>query len=186
LAEDIVIVSIPQPAVALLPPDLFRATPENTAIVDTGNYYPRARDGVIAEIEDGQLESEWVASRIGRPVVKAFNMIKASSLANNGREPGTPGRVAIGIAGDDPQAKTRVTVLIDQIGFDVVDGGLLADSWRLQPGTIGYCHDYDAITLRAAFTATDPSRVAQYRHEADAFAIELIRLFGSVAAVGAA
>ena len=40
--------------------------------IDTGNYYPRQRDGRIAEIEQGMTESRWVSTRLGRPVVKAF------------------------------------------------------------------------------------------------------------------
>jgi hypothetical protein len=39
-------------------------------VIDTGNYYP-VRDGRIAAIEEGQLESEWVAERLARPVVKS-------------------------------------------------------------------------------------------------------------------
>lgn len=186
MAEDIVILSIPQMAIASLSPNLFAATPRSSAIVDTGNYYPRTRDGVIAEIEGGMLDSEWVASRIGRPVVKAFNMIKARSLATGGSERGAPDRIAIGVAGDDVEQRTRVATLIDQIGFDAVDVGPISESWRLQPGTIGYCHNYDAVTLRAALSATDQSRIAQYRRDGDAFGGELVRLLGSVAAVGAA
>lgn len=186
MAPDLVVLSIPQAAVASLPPDLFGETPETTVIVDTGNYYPRTRDGFIAEIEEGLLESEWVARRIGRPVVKAFNIIKARSLATGGREPGTPDRIALAIAGDDPAARERVAIFIDQIGFDPVDAGDLSESWRMHPGTIGYCHNYDALTLRAALAAANRSWIAHYRLESDAFATEQVRLHGSVAAVGAA
>jgi predicted dinucleotide-binding enzyme len=185
-AEDIVILSIPQAAVASLPAELFAATPAGAAIVDTGNYYPATRDGAIAAIDDGLLDSEWVASRIGRPVVKAFNMIKARSLATNGSAPGTPERIAIAVAGDDPETRARVAALIDDIGFDPVDGGTLSESWRMQPGTIGYCHDYDALTLRAALAAGNPDRIADYRRDGDAFGSELVKLLGSVEAVGAA
>ncbi len=187
MAEDIVVLSIPQLAIASLPPSLFDVTPATAAIVDTGNYYPQTRDGVITEIENGMLDSEWVASKIGRPVVKAFNMIKARSLATGGKPLGTPHRIALGIAGDGMQARARVATLIDQIGFDVVDAGALSESWRLQPGTIAYCHDYDAATLRAALAATtDRSRIAQYRRDADAFATEHVRLLGSIDAVSRA
>jgi predicted dinucleotide-binding enzyme len=184
-ARDIVVLSIPFPAVASLAPKLFAHTPEGAAIVDTNNYYPRARDGVIAEIEGGVLESEWVAGQIGRPVIKAFNMIKARSLATDGAPRGTPFRGAIGVAGDDASQKALVSTLIDQIGFDVVDAGPISESWRLHPGTIGYCHGYDALTLRAALAATNRSHIGHYRQEAEDFALAQIKLFGSVDAVGA-
>lgn len=185
-AADIVVLSIPQGVVRSLTPALFAATPVAAAIIDTGNYYPSVRDGVVPEIEDGLLDSEWVSSRIGRPVVKAFNMIKASSLAEKGRPSGAPDRIAISIAGDDAEARAKVATLIDQIGFDVVDAGVLSESWRMHPGTIGYCNNYDAITLRAALAAGDQSLIAQYRRMSDAFAAELIKAYGSVDAVGAA
>jgi 8-hydroxy-5-deazaflavin:NADPH oxidoreductase len=185
-AEDIVVLSVLPGVIASLSPEFFAATPAGAAIVDTSNYYPRTRDGIIPEIEGGMLESEWVASRIGRPVVKAFNMLKASSLAGDGTPPGTPNRIAIGLAGDDAQHRARVAQLIDQIGFDAVDVGPLCESWRLHPGTLGYCHNYDAITLRAALAATKKPLIGHYRREADDFATELVKLFGSVDAVGAA
>lgn len=185
-ADDIVILSIPQIAIASLPHDLFAATPSTAAIVDTGNYYPQARDGQIAEIEDGLLESEWVAQKIGRPVIKSFNMLKASSLAERGSTSGTPGRIALGIAGDSSPARPLVATLIDQIGFDVVDAGDLSESWRLQPGTIGYCHDYDANTLSAAFAATSREWIAHYRKEADLFALEQIKRLGGIDALSRA
>lgn len=31
--------------------------------------------------------------------------------------------------------------LLDTMGFDAIDGGLLAESWRYQPGTPAYCPD---------------------------------------------
>lgn len=185
MAEDIVVLTIPQKAVLDLSADLFAVKADASVIVDTGNYYPRARDGVIAEIESGMLDSEWVARQIGQSIVKAFNMITATDLATGGRQSGTHGRIAIAVAGDELAAKARVSTLIDQIGFDPVDTGALSESWRQQPGTIGYCHGYDATRLRAAMAATDPSRIAEYRQDSDAFGSELVKIFGSAAAAGA-
>ena len=41
-------------------------------------------------------------------------------------------------------AKAQVTQLFDEIGFDTVDLGPLAESWRIQPGTPGYGPRLDA------------------------------------------
>ena len=81
---EIVIVTIPQIAVPDLPNDLFDGVPEDVVVVDTGNYYP-IRDGRIDAIEDGQVESMWVAEHLGRSVIKAFNNIVFHSLLENGR-----------------------------------------------------------------------------------------------------
>jgi 8-hydroxy-5-deazaflavin:NADPH oxidoreductase len=57
--------------------------------------------------------------------------------------------------------------LVDSLGFDAIDGGPLADSWRQQPGTPAYCRDLDAEGLAAALAQADPRQVARYRAEAD-------------------
>ena len=47
---DVVIISIPLKNIAKLPPDLFKGVPGGVVVVDTGNYYPRQRDGRIDPI----------------------------------------------------------------------------------------------------------------------------------------
>ena len=47
-------------------------------------------------------------------------------------------------------AKTAVLRLVDEVGFDPVEGGDLDDSWRQQPGTPAYCQDLDAAALQRA------------------------------------
>jgi hypothetical protein len=58
--------------------------------------------------------------------------------------------------------------LVDALGFDPVDGGVLDDSWRQQPGTPAYCHDLEATALRRALAEADRSRIAEYRAEREA------------------
>lgn len=163
---EIVIVTIPQRAVLDLPSDLFAGVPEDVVVVDTGNYYP-ARDGRIEAIEDGQVESAWVAEHLGRPVVKAFNNIVSRSLLENGRPKGVPGRIALPVAGDPPEARQKVMSLVDELGFDPVDAGSLEDSWRQQPGTPCYAADLDAPRLEQALAAAEWSLVPEYRGKAD-------------------
>ena len=88
-AGDVVIVSIPVKNISLLPPGLFEGVAENVVVVDTGNYYPQQRDGRIDPIENGATETRWVADRLGRPVVKAFNNIYAQHLLEHGKPKGT-------------------------------------------------------------------------------------------------
>jgi 8-hydroxy-5-deazaflavin:NADPH oxidoreductase len=163
-AADVVIIAVPEKAVPRLPRDILAAS--SAVVVDTGNYYP-SRDGRIAEIEDGLAESEWVARVLGVPVVKAFNNIVAPSLATRGVPAGTPGRVCLSVAGDDPRAKEAVLGLLDALGFDGIDAGSLADSWRQQPGSPAYCRDLDADGLSAALAQADAGQIARYRAEAD-------------------
>lgn|SRR5215831_1841731 len=64
---DVVIVTIPEGRIPGLPKDLFAGVSDDVVVVDTGNYYPRERDGRIPEIEGGTPESRWVEKQLGRP-----------------------------------------------------------------------------------------------------------------------
>ncbi|MDX6283485.1 MAG: 8-hydroxy-5-deazaflavin:NADPH oxidoreductase [Kribbellaceae bacterium] len=160
---ELVVVTIPEGKVPGLPAGLLDGAADGAVIVDTGNYYPQ-RDGRIAGIEDeGLTESAWVAQQLGRPVVKAFNNIMAQHLLDNGVAAGTPGRIALPVAGDDQQAKEKVFRLIDELGFDAVDTGTLADSWRQQPGSPVYVADADADGVRKLLAEATPERQPAFR-----------------------
>lgn len=160
---DVVIVTIPEKNIPRLPPDLFKGVPESVVVVDTGNYYPRQRDGRIEGIETGMLESRWVEQQLNRPVIKAFNNIYAEHLLKKGQPKGTPGRIALPVAGDDPTAKAMVLQLIDELGFDGVDAGSLDESWRQQPGTPVYTKDFDAEGVRGALMEATKERKPVWR-----------------------
>lgn len=162
-AGDVVIVTIPQRNVPSLPAGLFAKTPKSVVVVDTGNYYPRQRDGRIDGIENGLTESRWVEKQLGRPVVKAFNNIYAEHLFKLGRPKGSPGRIALPVAGDDAAAKGVVLRLIDELGFDGVDAGGLDESWRQQPGTPVYVTDLDANSMRSALAKASKERKPEWR-----------------------
>jgi 8-hydroxy-5-deazaflavin:NADPH oxidoreductase len=162
-SSDLVIVSIPTKAVPDLPHGLFANVPDDVIVIDTCNYHPELRDGRIAEIDAGMLDSQWVAHVLGHPVIKAFNNIFASSLSEKGAAKGVGGRIALSVGGDDATAKTRVLHLVDELGFDPVDAGGLDESWRQQPGTPAYCQDLDAAALRRALAEAEYIGIADYR-----------------------
>jgi predicted dinucleotide-binding enzyme len=147
---DIVIVTIPLKAIGTVPV----APLAGKIVIDTNNYYPQ-RDGHIAELDS---ESTTTAELLQRhlpssKVVKAFNHIYAAELTTHPLPKGTPNRRALAIAGNDAEAKAAVTRLIDEFGFDVVDIGPLADSWRIQRDTPGYGPRRNAEQLRQDLAA---------------------------------
>ena len=160
---DALVVSIPQGRIPDLPKGLFAGLPRHAVVVDTGNYYPRVRDEAIAPIEAGTPESQWVADQVGRPVIKAFHSILAQSLAEEGREAGADNRIALPVAGDDAEAKRIVIGLVNDAGFDGIDAGSLAESWRQQPGTPAYCTDLGADELRRALSAAEKDSAPRKR-----------------------
>jgi predicted dinucleotide-binding enzyme len=162
----VVVLSIPQRAVAALPTALFANLDPHVVVIDTNNYYP-SRDGRIEAIEAGQVESEWVAEQIGRPVIKAFNNIVAPSLAAKTAPSRSAGRLALSVAGDPETARAKVLHLVDELGFEPVDAGPLSESWRQQPGTPCYCKDLGAAAMKAAFAQADHRQIAAYRAQAD-------------------
>jgi predicted dinucleotide-binding enzyme len=165
--RDVAVITIPQLKVPDLPGDLFTGVSDDVVVINTNNYYPRRRDGRIEAIENGMTESRWVAERVGRPaVVKAFNNVQALHLRDHGHPPGDPERFALPYAGDDPAAKATVAALIEELGFDAVDGGGLDDSWRQQPGTAAYGTDLGADALRAALAGASPERPSDFRADA--------------------
>ena len=164
--KELVIVAIPERGVPALPRGLFAGLPAQLTVIDAGNYYP-SRDGQIAAIDAGQTESGWVGDQIGRPVIKAFNTIYFKSVLEKGAPNGSPGRIALSVAGDPASARATVLTLVDELGFDPVDAGGIEDSWRLQPGTPCYGKELDTPRLKAALAAADQSRIPEYRKAAD-------------------
>jgi len=160
---DVVVITIPEKNILKLPAGLFDGVAGNVIVVDTGNYYPQQRDGRIEAIENGLPESRWVEQQIGRPVVKVFNNIQAKHLLELGRPIGSPGRIALPVAGDDAHAKSVILGLVDALGFDGIDAGGLDESWRQRPGTPVYGTDLDAQGVRRALAQAHPERITEFR-----------------------
>lgn len=152
-AADIAVVAIPMKAYA----DVPAAALAGKIVIDTNNYYP-ARDGQIGELDNGTFTSAGLLQKhlASSTVVKAFNSIQFDQLASEGTPNGTPGRRALAISGDDVQAKAAVTDLINRFGFDTVDAGPLAESWRIEPGAPAYGARMDVAELTKALAEARP------------------------------
>jgi hypothetical protein len=169
-AADLVVVTVPLGRYRDLPLPALAGT----IVLDTMNYYP-ARDGTIATLEDeSTTTSQLLAAALpDSRVVKVFNNIFFAHLAALPRPPGAPDRSALPIAGDDADAKARVTALLDSLGYDAVDVGPLAEGWRFQRDTAAYGLPYAADPLdwaagaRPADAATVAVAVAAARRYRD-------------------
>ena len=154
-AGDIVVVTVPLKN--------YRDTPvaplAGKIVIDTNNYYP-GRDGRIAELDnESATSSELLQAHLpSSKVVKAFNHIQAAHLTAHSQPAGTPDRRALAVFGDDAEAKSRVSALLDEFGFDVVDAGPLSESWRIQPDTPGYGPRRNADELRRDLAAAQRNR----------------------------
>ncbi len=147
---DVVVVTIPLKHIDQVPVEPLAGK----IVIDTNNYYPQ-RDGQIAALDtESTTTAELLQHHLpDSKVVKAFNHIMAAHLTEQPTPAGTPGRRALAIFGDDEAARTTVRALIDEFGFDVVDGGPLSESWRIQRDTPGYVTVDTADELRADLAA---------------------------------
>jgi predicted dinucleotide-binding enzyme len=175
---DVLIVSVPMNRNADIA-EHVRSAPENAVVIDTSNYYP-VRDGVVQEFQDGVPESVWLSQLFGRPVAKAWNAITSQSFDSKATEPGDPARVAIPVAADRVADRRVAMQLVEQTGFDAVDAGVLAESWRQQPGAPVYCTDRTRDEMQGWLAAADKNRIPHRRDLAMAVIGDYARVGGTV------
>ncbi|MGW2256477.1 NADPH-dependent F420 reductase [Streptomyces sp. NPDC001780] len=156
-AGDLVVVTVPLKNYRQVPV----APLAGKVVLDTNNYYPE-RDGRIAELDaEAVTTSELLQRHLpDASVVKAFNNIFFKHLAALARPSGAPDRSALPIAGDSPEAKASATELLDVLGFDAVDAGSLAESWRFQRDTPAYVVPYAKNPQGLGISADDPGTSA--------------------------
>ncbi|CAM5643187.1 hypothetical protein STAFG_0216 [Streptomyces afghaniensis 772] len=159
--RDVIVLAIPFGVAGKLA-GLFAPVPAETVVIDTSNYYPHL-SGQIEAVDNGEIDSVWNAEQLGRPVVKAWNAALAETQRTKGVPAGTPGRLAIPVAGDSEEARRVAMQLVDDTGFDPYDAGTLADSWRQQPNSPAYCTELTLDELPAALAAADRVKDARIR-----------------------
>ncbi|RYF26778.1 MAG: prephenate dehydrogenase/arogenate dehydrogenase family protein [Flavobacteriales bacterium] len=153
---DVLIISIPFVQITAIAETVKNHLSTNTIIIDTGNYYP-VRDGEIDEIIKGKPESTWVAEQLGKPVAKAWNIIPASMLKNNGYPSGMESRLAVPFFAESEHEEKIVLQLIEETGFDPLYAGNLSESYRIQPGQPSYS---TALTLKELQIALENSHTS--------------------------
>lgn len=112
-------------------------------VIDTMNYYP-SRDNKIEVLDKGEISSSELIQNYLKDskVVKALYNLSFSHLYIDARPKGSPERTTIPVAGDDAEAKKIVAEFVDNIGYDTIDAGTLAESWRIEPGSPIYVWPY--------------------------------------------
>ncbi|WP_431102931.1 NADPH-dependent F420 reductase [Roseateles noduli] len=139
-AADIVALSIPLPRFQSLPAGKFAGK----VVIDQTNYYPGMGDFRRADLDKGELTSSELIQRhlSGAKVVKAIHNIGWHHMQYNARPKGHAERTTLPIASDDADAKAVVSQFIQDVGYDVLDVGPLANSWRIEPNTPIYFWPY--------------------------------------------
>lgn len=148
---DIVMVAVPLSSYQTIRPEWLKGK----TVIDANNYYPE-RDGNIDALDKKETTtSELLASHLNQSfVVKAFNAIAATDVRDAGSMADGSKKRSLPIAGDVTQAKVIVTQFIEGLGFDVLDAGTLAESWRFEEGTPAYCVAMTSSELKKTLDST--------------------------------
>jgi predicted dinucleotide-binding enzyme len=147
LFGDVVLESVPYGALPQIGQDL-KAELAGKIVLDTANPYP-GRDGEMAN------EARRVGTGVASPrylpgvrLVRAFNAITVDDLAREAHRKGE--RIAIPLAGDDPEALAVAQQLVKDAGFEPVVVGPLARAREFDVGTPVYIVLLTAPQLRNA------------------------------------
>ncbi|GAA1837547.1 NADPH-dependent F420 reductase [Agromyces salentinus] len=146
---DVIIVAVPFGKAASVPWEDF----DGRIVVDAMNYWPPV-DGHIAEVDaDERSTSEMMAARNPKArVVKSLNHVGYHEMEDDSMDAGSPLRRAMAVAGDDPEARAALARIIDDLGFDPVDGGPLVNGRALEPGHPAFGRELGAAELSALVT----------------------------------
>ncbi len=152
---DIVIVAVPLHKYRTVDPGLLAGK----TVIDVMNYWSPV-DGEVDDFEDDpRSSSEIVQAYFAKSqLVKTFNHLGYHELEQYAAPAGSPDRMALGLAGDSPEARAQVAQLIDNLGFDPVDAGPLATGRAFQPGEEIFNGKHTAESMRAILSA-QPARV---------------------------
>ena len=105
-------------------------------VLDAMNYWWEV-DGIRTDLTNPLQSSSELVQRFlsNSQVIKAFNHMGYHDLFDESAPVGTPKRKALALAGDDDAAIATVRSFIDDLGFDSLYVGPLANGIMLEPGS---------------------------------------------------
>ena len=143
--SDVLFIAVPYAALPQLGHDYGGAL-SGKIVLDACNAVA-SRDGTVAdETEQSGIGVTSQRYLPGARLVRAFNTLSYAILAREANRPDP--RLAIPIAGDDPEAVRVAAGLVRDAGFDPVVVGKLADARRFQRGGPGYGQPVSAAELK--------------------------------------
>lgn len=141
---ELIVLAVPTHRFRELPRGLFAGK----ILIDPMNYWEPI-DGDDDELAYAPEGSSVIVQRFFETarVVKSLNQLGYHEFEESKLPAGAPGRVAVAAASDDREALERVLQLVDDLGFDPVDAGSLAEGVILGPDGSAFGVAYTAEQL---------------------------------------
>jgi predicted dinucleotide-binding enzyme len=144
--SDVLFIAVPYAALPQIGRD-YGAALKGKIMLDACNAVaPRDGNTLADEVEQegvGVVSQKYLS---GARLVRAFNTLNYKIFASEANRPDP--KLAVPIAGDDPEAVKTAAALVRDAGFDPVVVGKLADAARFQRGAPGYGQAVTAAELK--------------------------------------
>ncbi len=144
--SDVLFIAVPYAALPQIGRD-YAAALKGKIVLDACNAVgTRDGDTIAGEVEHegiGVVSQKYLP---GARLVRAFNTLNYKVFASQANRPDP--KLAVPIAGDDPEAVQTAAALVRDAGFDPVVVGKLADAARFQRGAPGYGQEVSAAELK--------------------------------------
>jgi predicted dinucleotide-binding enzyme len=129
---DIVVLALPLRKFTELLGELF----DSKIVVDAMNYWSPV-DSKLPEFDEYANSSSQLVAQIvpNATVIKTFNSVAYGEIEEMTAGSGDMTSRAMAIAGDDQSSKAIVSRMVEALGFEPVDAGLLENGTRFEPGT---------------------------------------------------
>lgn len=147
---DAVFIAVPYKAYPDLAKEIGPAL-KGKIVLDAGNATQKRDGALYDEVQANGIGATSAKYFPGARLVRAFNAANYKVFAKEGADGGKDragGRMAIPIAGDDPEALKVAEGLVRDAGFDPVVVGPLKDGDKFAMGSPGFGHDVTAPELR--------------------------------------
>ncbi len=147
---DAVFIAVPYKAYPDLAKEIGPAL-SGKIVLDAGNATQRRDGALYDEVQANGIGTTSAKYFAGAKLVRAFNAANYKVFAKEGADGGKDragGRMAIPIAGDDPDALKVAEGLVRDAGFDPVVVGPLKEADRFAMGSPGFGHELTAPALR--------------------------------------